>query len=329
MIKKISYIFVAVILVAITCFSLGQIGVRAEWRYAGASPQSIRIDVVTAVMPWEGSTELPNDSSAGDSHVALVTAILSGEYVVDGNKVNLGLNTENSYLAEQIAERKGIWWRDSDMLGSMDIWEDENIENYFNLNEATNNVAFILEFPDGSDDTYYLYTTSVDLGARRSPNIPIGTNVYPVYRTTLKLNEEGEWVATITETGYAKSAYYSNPILGLAVDPAFDTSSWTAGELGTTKGTAIYAFVGQTVDVRAKDENVSTFYQVSSSSTKVLTVKVADEDSSVVYVTTSNGNQVKASSGAQGSKTISFSASRNTYYYIEIVGDKTCSFTIS
>ncbi len=66
-------------------------------------------------------------------------------------------------------------------------------------------------------------------------------------------NVEGVWEATVTETGYAKSAYYANPILGLAVDTAFNVDSWTKGELGTSRDNAIYAYVGQTAYINVNE----------------------------------------------------------------------------
>ena len=329
--RKIAYVSVALFLVVALTFSFANAGVLAHWQYYGSSPQSILINVLTAVAPWEGSEVLPNDTTHGKNHVALIEAILNGEYVSDGQKVNLGLNTgSDSYINEQISERKGIFWRDADQLGSMDLWEDDSISNYFALNEATNELSFMLIFPDGSDDTYYLYTTSVELGERRSPSAPIGTNIYPIYRTTLKRNSEsGKWEAVITETGYAPSKYYANPILGLAIDPAFDTDKWTAGELGTSTSDAIYANTGMDLQVSADTAETPVYYTITRTSQTDIKLTVQEGDSATIKVYDSSMNLVSVRAGAQGSNTITFRASRNAKYYIEVVGDTVSAVTVT
>lgn len=329
--KKISCISVALFLLIALTFGLAGSSVFAYWQYYGSSPQSILINVLTAVAPWEGSETLPNDTTHGKNHVALIDAILNGEYVSDGQKVNLGLNTgSDSYLNNIISDRKGIFWRDADQVGSMDLWEDDSISNYFELNEATNELAFMLVFPDGSDDTYYLYTTSVELGARRAPTVPIGTNIYPIFRTTLKLNAEtGKWEAVITEKGYAPSKYYANPILGLAVDPAFDTDNWKAGELGTSTSNAIYANTGMDLQVSAEDEQTPVYYTITKTSQTNVKLTVAEGDSATVKVYDSSMKLVSVSAGAQGSQTLTFKANRNAKYYIEVVGDTVSTVTVS
>ncbi|MBQ8254895.1 MAG: hypothetical protein IJY94_05260 [Clostridia bacterium] len=329
--KKISCISVALFLLIALTFGLAGSSVFAYWQYYGSSPQSILINVLTAVAPWEGSETLPNDTTHGKNHVALIDAILNGEYVSDGQKVNLGLNTgSDSYLNNIISDRKGIFWRDADQVGSMDLWEDDSISNYFELNEATNELAFMLVFPDGSDDTYYLYTTSVELGASRAPTVPIGTNIYTIFRTTLKLNAEtGKWEAVITEKGYAPSKYYANPILGLAVDPAFDTDNWKAGELGTSTSNAIYANTGMDLQVSAEDEQTPVYYTITKTSQTNVKLTVAEGDSATVKVYDSSMKLVSVSAGAQGSQTLTFKANRNAKYYIEVVGDTVSTVTVS
>ncbi len=329
--KKISYISIALFLLVSLTFGFANSGVFAYWQYYGSSPQSILIHVLTAVAPWEGSEALPNDTTHGKNHIALIDAILNGEYVSDGQKVNLGLNKGNdSYINKRIRERKGIFWRDADQLGSMDLWEDDSISNYFALNEATNELAFMLVFPDGSDDTYYLYTTGVDLGARRAPTVPIGTNIYPIFRTTLKLNSEtGKWEAVVTEIGYAPSKYYSNPIIGLAIDPAFDTDNWRAGELGTSTSNAIYANTGMSLQVSADDEHTPVYYTITKTAQTDVKLTVQDGDSATVKVYDSSMKLVSVRAGAQGSQTLTFRASRNAKYYIEVIGDAVSIVTVS
>ncbi len=329
--KKIGYVSIILLLVMLISFAFGSSGVYAYWQYYGSSSQSVKLSILTAVVPWKGSEVLPNETEKGKDHIALVEAILNGTYLSNGQVVQLGLNGgNNSYLNQRIEDRQGIFWRDADQIGSMDLWQDDNISDYFSLNEATNNLEFILEFPDGSDDTYYLYTTSVELGARRSPKIPIGTYVYPVYRTILKKNTEtGKWEASITEEGYAPSKYYSNPILGLAVDPAFDTDKWIAGSLGTSTSNAIYADTGHTLQVVAKDEQTPVYYTITKTAQTDVKITVSDEDTATVKVYNSSMNLVNVRAGEQGGKTLTFRASKNTKYYIEVTGDTLSTVVVS
>lgn len=331
--KKYNYIAIVAVFCCCLfgCFSLRSSGVSAKWFYGPSGPvEAVVYSSTISHLIWVGSEELPNEEETGHAHKTLIDNILNGiAYDSNGNVIGVGLNTQNSYLGGEISDRKGIWWRNADQLGSMDIWEDDTINNYFDLNEATNAVSFILEFPDGSDDTYYLYTTSVDLGGRSSPNITIGDNVYPIYRTTITKNEEGKWIASITEKGYAPSAYYANPILGLAIDPAFNTDKWTAGELGASRTNAIPAFVGQSVDVEASSSTTSVYYKILPTSNQTITVSVTSGDNATVSVLNSNGRQINVTGGAQNSKTVKFSASANNTYYIVITGEELAKFTIT
>lgn len=328
--KKISYISIFLLLIVFVCFTFSSASVYAYWQYYGSTSQSVLLNILTVVVPWKGSEILPSEMEKGKDHVALIEAVLNGTYMSNGQVVQLGLNGgENSYLNDVIKDRKGIFWRDANQIGSMDLWQDDNISDYFSLNQATNNLEFILEFPDGSNDTYYLYTTSVELGERRSPNIPIGTYVYPVYRTILEKNDStGKWEPLITEEGYAPSKYYNNPLLGLAIDPAFDTQKWTAGSLGTSSSNAIYVDTGHTLQVVAKNEQTPVYYTITKTSQTDVKITVNEADTATIKVYNSSMNLVSVSAGAQGGKTLTFRAARNTKYYIEVVGDTLSTITV-
>lgn len=317
-----------ILLSLIVCF-FSSLGVKAEWLYNEALAGNIDLDIDFIVMPWVGADELPNQSDKGNNHKTLIQNILNGTYLSGGVEQGIGLNTDGSYIADQIKQRQSITWRDANQIGSMDVWQDDKLAEYFDLHEESNKVAFILEFPDGSNDTYYLYTTSVELGSGWSPNIPTGTNVYPVYKTVLQKDAQGKWQAVSTEIGYAPSALYKNPITGLSLGPAFNTAGWKAGKLGTGFDNAVYTAVGLTLPVETHESSDVTYYSFSSTSNATRTVTVSDSENAVVYVYQSNGTLVSASRGAQGSQTISFSAKRNTTYYIMITGDTFCTFKVS
>ena len=129
-IKHFSLILVFCILAA---FSLGCYKVYSMWIYGEALSGSIDMDINLIVMPWEGADELPNHSETGNNHKTLINNILGGTYVSGGTTQNVGLNTENSYLVQEINARKSITWRDADRLGSMDIWQSDRITEYFSL----------------------------------------------------------------------------------------------------------------------------------------------------------------------------------------------------
>ena len=327
---KLKYFSLLLLACIIAAFSLGNYYVQSMWIYGEALSSNIDLDINLIVMPWEGADELPNQSETGNNHKALVDHILSGTYVSGGTTQSIGLNEENSYLVQEISERKAITWRDADQLGSMDIWQSDRITEYFNLTEDSNKVAFILEFPDETENTYYLYTTSVDMGDGWSLVIPEGTSIYPVYRTTLQKNADGIWEAVATEIGSAKSAKYANPLTGLKLGNAFDTSSWTAGKLGTGTGNAIYTKASLVLPVDLTEADDEIYYYYDSTGTSNVSVKIANSESAIAYVYDSKGKLVTAANNTkQGSQTVTFKPSKNTKYYIKITGDTHCTFTIS
>lgn len=328
--RKLRYISLLFAVLTLCLFSFGSFGLLAEWKYSEALSADVDLDIKVMVMPWEGADELPNQSEHGNNHKLLIENVLNGTYVSGGQTQGIGLNTEGSYLASEIKKRKDISYRDADRLGSMDIWQSDRINEFFNLSNASNKVEFILHFPDGSDDTYYLYSTSLDLGNDWSPEIPVGTNIYPVYKTTLQKNAEGVWEAVSTETGYAKSARYNNPYTGIGLGNAFDINSFTKGKIGTDFDDAIYTKLNYSMPVETVSETTETYYYYDSSATTAVTVSVQNSDKAVIYVYDSNKNLVATRNNtAQGSSTVTFKPNRNTRYYVKVTGDVYCTFTIS
>ncbi|MBQ3596967.1 MAG: hypothetical protein II988_04035 [Clostridia bacterium] len=325
--KYFVYVLVALIVVI---FGVLTTSVAAEWRYNEALSADIGLDIKVVVLPWEGADELPNQSEFGNNHKILIENVLTGTYVSGSNVQNVGLNTPNSYLVQEIENRKNISYRDANQLGSMDLWQSDRINELFNLSSGSNKVEFILKFPDGSDDTYYLYSTSVNLGDGWSPEIPVGTFIYPVYKTTLQRNSDGVWEAVSTEVGRAKSARYNNPYTGLALGNAFDTTSWEKGKFGTSFDNAIYTKLDFDMPVETHNETDETYYYYDSSSTSNLSVTINNSEKAVVYVYDSNGNLVTTRDNtSQGSQKVTFKPSRNAKYYIKVTGDVYCTFSIS
>lgn len=327
--KKLKTVRWVLALACCAVFLFSSVGLMATWNYSLSAPETINIGVNIKLFEWKGSVDLPNDV-AGENHRALIESILDG-VVTDssGNEVQIGLNNPDSYISEEIASRSGggSWWATSDTLGSMDYWERENINQYFDLD--TTNLTFVLYFPDGVSDTYYLYTTSLDLGGTNAPNFPLGEKVYPVYRTTLKMDESGEWAATETKTGYALSAYYDNRITGstFVKYPSIDPSSWVEAVLGTTVDDAIPAFVGETTTAYIKHNEGALYYSYKPSS-QTTTVVSSELANAVIRVYDASMNLVTVASGAQASNSLTFVANANTQYYIQVGGAESVTFSI-
>lgn len=325
-IKTLSAIFVVAIISLVCFFSTS---VKGAWHYAMSEPGSIEIPMDVQVFPWVGADQLPDDV-VGEDHQGLIDKILNGTYTESNGKVTqIGLNNPDSYINNEINSRaNGNFLFRSDILGSMDFWERSDIEKFFDI--ATDGLSFLLYFPEGVSDTYYLYTTSIDLGEQsNSPNIPIGEKIYPVYRTELKKNDEGVWIATETKTGYAESAYYQNPITGswLVKYPSLDPDSWVEQDLGTSFDNAIYTYVGETTTAYNKDETTPKYYKVTISS--ATTIRVNSQDSQAkIKVYNSQEKLVTTNGGAQGTNNVSFRSTRNTTYYIEVSGAKSITFAI-
>lgn len=328
--SKVKNVSLLLAVATLVVFIFANPSVLAEWKYSEAISADIDLDIKVVVLPWEGADELPNQSEYGNNHKICIEKVLGGTYVSGGQTQNIGLNSENSYLQQEIQARKNISYRDANQLGSMDIWQSDRINELFSLSEGSNKVEFILEFPDGSDDTYYLYTTSVDLGDGWSPEIPVGTFIFPVYKTTLQRNAEGVWEAVSTEVGAAKSARYKNPYTGLALGNAFDTSTWVKGRLGTDMDNAVYTKLGFAMPVETHNPEDEIYYYYDSSSTSNATVTIGNSDKAVAYVYDNKGKLVSTlQNTSQGSQKVTFKPSRNARYYIKITGDVYCTFTVN
>ena len=327
--RKTKYWCAALLLLIVAVLLVSGMGVAATWNYSLSAPENIDLNLNISLFEWKGSSALPNDV-AGENHRGLIKTILEGTVTdANGNTVEIGLNNPDSYISSEIASRSGgSWWATSDTLGSMDYWEREDISNYFDLD--TTKLSFVLYFPEGVSDTYYLFTTSIELGGSNSPNIPIGQKVYPVYRTVLQRNEIGEWEATETKTGYALSAYYDNRITGsvLVKYPSFDPASWTEQTLGTSTDNAIYTYLGQTTTAYPAKSSDKLYYVYTPSANTATKVSSATPNAILRVYEGGLNKAVSTTAGAQGSASLTFTAKRNTTYYIEVSGATSVTFSV-
>lgn len=192
------------------------------WRYAQQAIAEISQTFSKKIKPFEYVPEevLPEEGE-GNNHLVLIQNLL-------GEKN--GLNNPNSYLNKQITARKNgsLIKPKRDTLGSMGVDQKKELEKLFSL--ESQNLSFLIQFVD--DDTYYIFTTEVDLGENGSPNYAIRTYIAPIYRTIVK-KINGKWEAQTSAKGYAESAYYdeSNYLGNVTRIPSFDPDTWEAGTL--------------------------------------------------------------------------------------------------
>ena len=312
MTSKIGGIVLAVMLALTTA------GVAATFNYAfGVDDESATKDVWMNLFEWAGAEILPDNTETGENHSNLLSKIINGEE---------GMNTPGSYLNEEMATREQ-WNKVT--YGSMDFWDDNALNSIFDL--SSEKLTFMIYFPKATPNTKYIYTTSADLGEAGSifganNNYPTGTYIYPIYRTTTVWNEEtGKWEPVITELGSAKSAFYENSVTGslLSKNPAFDPISWVAGKQGTSRSDAIYAFVGESSTAYVDSATEATYYYFTNGTRGTRTVTSSTEGVTIT-ITNSNGGTV-----ASGTGSVSWTAARNTTYYVVLVGAMNMQFTIS
>ena len=210
-------------------------GIYATWNYSSpsAAPASFEISPRLGEFNWIGSGDLPTNDDIGEDHLALIQQIV--------NHTEHGLNKSGSYLNEQIEARQdGGWgWTGGrDTLGSMAVTQSAELTEIFGLD--SNNLEFLIQFV--SDTEYYIFTTNVDLGERGTisiwgtnqtpgkPTVPIGQNIYPIYRTKL-IKTDGVWSAVETQKGYAVSAWYEESRRNATATqiPSFDPDTFVEG----------------------------------------------------------------------------------------------------
>lgn len=311
------------VLTGIFCFTaiISITVATASWAFADLSVESTMagMDVEVRDFFWEGAEVLPEISETGENHRELLDTMIKD------------LNSDNSVLEKQIEDRKtgGLFgWYGWDTYGSMDTRDDDTLSQIFNLD--TQGLDFLIYFPKNSPNVRYIFTTSVNLGTSDTgPKIPIGTNVYPIYCTTIELNDAGEWDATKTELGYAPSDYYSNDLFGdwIVKCPSFDQTKWKAGKLGTSTGNAIYAYVGLNTTAYVDNETEQTYYALTCARNTTYTVTSTNANCTIVII---YNNKVQyTSSLVDGKQTVSFKANSNATYYIRLSGAKDMPFTIS
>ena len=170
-------------------------GVTATWTYAREPALSVveNVPIAMGVYNWDGAEELPEDSSGGENHIALVERIVYSTY---------GLNNASSHLNDVIEKRKS---EAKDTASSVAPTQGGNLKDLFNTSEMQK-LDFLLWFvfdEQGQVISYELFTfeTSI-LGTKE------GVRVTPVYRTLVVLDENGKWKPSHSEKGSALTIKY-------------------------------------------------------------------------------------------------------------------------
>lgn len=318
--------------------------VTATWLYSDSKVNTLFEELPLSVFPWTGSEALPDED--GVDHGWLINNLINGE--------NIGLNTSGSYLNQQIKDRWETSFWDStpqrDTLGSMAVLNAERLEELFGAKAA--NLSYLIQMVDEDDngdyDFYYIFTTDVDLGERGQsawswgtlkntvpgkPSIPIGQNIYPIYRTKVEKDSRGIWTATDSKLGYAKSAWYdenqSNASKNATQIPAFNPNSWQehtdGNSLGTRIDTPIWTYAGYENNILLASNTSKAYYAFSPLTAATYTVTSDSASASFkVYDASQNVIATSASGG-----TLTWTAAASATYYIEVSGDTKISFTIS
>ena len=315
-------LFAKVMLALTGIVSLASIaGVAATWTYARNPALTVEknVPISMGTYIWEGSDDI--HGGTGEDHKQLLDSMIAD------------LNSSDSVLEKQIDARldKTIFkWNSWDTYGSMDVYDDTDLSEFFDLD--TQGLEFLMYFPEKTPNIRYIFTTSVELGGsgwfdNNSPTHPIGTNIYPIYRTTLVKNDSGEWEGVITELGFAPSKFYDNDIAGSGVIkcPSFNAERFTVGKLGTSTDNAIYAYVGLSTTAYVDSETEQTYYALNSLSDKTQYTITSTNENCLIEIIYDN-EVVKS-----GTTSVSFTTVnkvRDTYY-IRLSGAKDMPFTIS
>ena len=251
-----------------------------------------------------------------------------------------GLNNPDSYLNEQIEKRnKGTWLVPSrDTLGSMAITQGNTLESMFGDSYATNEkIAFIIKSMHTNNDKvadyYYLFTTSIILGANKNPNYPKEELIYPIYRTKVVKDDEGKWTSEEVIEGYAPSSYYEESQPNLLIDtskiPAFDVDNWKEGKLGTSFDNAAWTHVNQNSSICCEASNYveKRYYKVNVPSNGRYSFVIASDNETnnqdvTIEIYDSNKNLISTAT----SRIALPVKNSKTMYYIVIYGSRTMDF---
>lgn len=322
--------------------------VQATWKFTNESPSDVKgsLEIGVGAFIWDGSADLP-DSVEGEDHVWLILNIVEG---VDSNGKEIGLNYPDSVINTRINERLkgGLLWDEKDYFGSMAVTGGDEVSKLFDA--STNGLSFIVRVE--SETVYYIYTTSVYLGEKGEigfwgnnktagkPSIALNEWIYPIYETKIvRPDKNSDFEIVETKRGRARSDWYdenrSNE--NATQIPSFDASTFEVYEMGhdTSNDHAIWTFVGDDPTAYATKDNPELYYRIKHSSAGTRTIWTNNEDAKITIFTSDVNNPIAVSGDkvlqADGTYrvSVSWNASANTQYYIEIKGDDVMQFHVT
>ncbi len=327
----------AVILPLCVLFGVG--GALATWQYAGLKADSASGEIpfkMNTFTFWEGAEILPNED--GESHITLIDKLLNGTDTVG---TTVGINNPDSAISQNLENRLngGLWgmFNKTDYYGSMDgSILDASIDMEGVFNTDTLGLDFIIQYID--DLTYYIFTTSIDLGESGAPNVALGEQIYPIYRTIVtRENTSSDFVVKSTDIGHATSSYYeqlsSSAWLHDQTVPAFDVDSWKASKdvpIGTSSENAIWTFVGDTPAAIADDAVSKVWFMLDDVGQRTVTSENLQAE---ITVRDANGNIVAESEKVTVDNklvvTVDFTVEENSVIYLEFTGSNYIRFTVN
>lgn len=349
--RRLSVIFVILLLF---CTS----GVYATFHYSRGPVIEKTSNIDINFFPWKGEEILPKDE-VGYNHRQLIENILNGTMISGGETIKIGMNNPNSALSKELDDRitsNGFWDPARYTFGSMDARDNSEMSNIFGL--AASQLSFMIYMPKEDKNVRYLYTTGVYLGESGSilssakPTFSIGERIYPIYRTKLVYKEVGvdeknkpvyEWVGEKTVLGSAESAYYKNDTFGSLIiqNPAFEPTTFrpissadcengeTALVLGGNSSTAIWTYVGESLNGQVEDSSVMVYFRIKATSNSTITITPDEKFKGIQIKVYSDSALKKLVSNTNASGVTTFNATNNTVYYYTVTGSQTLAFVIS
>lgn len=288
--KLITFCLVAVISLA----SVG--GVYASWIYYQPTQELVN-EIKPSLYPWKGVEILPTETEDGANHLTLL------------ENLKRNLNSTNSSVQAEINKRvnnSGWTGGPKDDFGSMAIKNNDGLLQDL-LPEGSKNLNVLIYFPETETenvdksnlDTYYVFTTSVNLGHKGGQWQIIGViktkdgvhffweggetkhRIYEIYRTKLQKLQDTEdidgdgnkteklWQEVSVDVGSAEPCWYEESLLMSTNGqiPSFDPATYkTEQELPiATKDNPAYTYLNYTtIDSHGYEgQTVKTFLSFS------------------------------------------------------------------
>lgn len=218
-ISRLTYIILAFLLLVMGCGSL-----MATYTYDAGTVSPISTSYEAQLAKWDYTPEQIRK---------ILEGLNTSDSTLNKDIATLLKDEDSNSFSSFLEFLKWIFKRlfggaDSQIINNTSIGSmDSNTTIRADMKELTvDGLSWIFYFPNGMDQTCYLYITESDLSAYQ-----IDVDWVPnVYRTIIKKNADGTYQAGESVLGYAKSIYFprhgSNES---STVPAFDVTDWHKG----------------------------------------------------------------------------------------------------